>query len=84
MRFDLDEARAAATTTNGTGHSRGPTTSSGPATLSRNLGEELHRRLEDAERVREADVQEDAEEYVETVVTTQRTRVSPRATSHMA
>lgn len=73
MRFDLEEARAAAT--NATGHTRGPTSSSGPATLSRNLGDELHRRLLDAERVREEAVEEDAEEYVETVVTTQRTRV---------
>lgn len=62
---------------NGSGHTRGPTTSSGPATLSRNLGDELHRRLLDAEKIREeAEDEVEEDEYVETVVTTQRTRVS--------
>lgn len=76
MKFDLDEARAAAT--KGIGHVRGPTGSSGPATLSRNLGDELHRRLLDAEPREETEGvdEDDAEDYVETVVTTQRTRVS--------
>ncbi|KAI9636287.1 uncharacterized protein MKK02DRAFT_44991 [Dioszegia hungarica] len=73
MRFDLDEARAAAT--KGTGHVRGPTGSSGPATLSRNLGDELHRRLLDAERVQEAEEEDEAERIqtttkTETVITT--------------
>lgn len=77
MRFDLDEARAAASATLGAGgHTRGPTSSSGPATLSRNLGDEIQRRLQDAQQVREETVEEDGEEYVETVVTTQRKRVS--------
>ncbi|RXK40938.1 hypothetical protein M231_01786 [Tremella mesenterica] len=71
MRFDLDEARtAAANAGTGSGHSKGLTSSSGHPTLSRNLGDELNRRLLDAEKAR--DDEEDG--YVETIVTTQRTR----------
>lgn len=68
MRFDLDEARAAVAG----GHQRGSTiTTSNLGTLSRNLGDELSRRLQEAENI-----QDDGETVVETVVTTQRTRVS--------
>ena len=45
-----------------------------PQTLSRNLGDELNRRLIDAERAKQES--EDGESIVETIVTTQRTRVS--------
>ena len=72
MRFDLDEARAAAVS--GVDHHRaGTSTSSVPQTLSRNLGDELNRRLIAAERAADND---DGESVVETIVTTQRTRVS--------
>jgi len=72
MRFELDEARSTASNSAGVSHIRSGT--SGPQTLSRNLGDELNRRLQDAERVRQES--EDGESVVETMVTTQRTRVS--------
>lgn len=72
MRFDLDEARAAAANVAGGSHQTVGT--SGPQTLSRNLGDELNRRLQVAETTREED--EEGESVVETIVTTQRTRVS--------
>lgn len=77
MRFDLEEARSQNAAH---GHSRGAT-SSGAGTMSRNLGAEISRRLfeaEDKEIPKEADEREDSEgdDYVETVVTTHRTRVS--------
>ena len=75
MRFDLDEARAAsASRASGPGHQRGLTDSSGHPTLSRNLGDELNKRLMDAEKAQEQEGDEHS--YVETIVTTQRTRVS--------
>lgn len=69
MRFELDEARS---NNAASGHSRGVTGSSGAPTLSRNLGAEISRRLEEAQGVSE----EEEDSYVETVVTTQKTRVS--------
>lgn len=69
MRFELDEARS---NNAAQGHSRGATASSGAPTLSRNLGAEISRRLEEAQEVSE----EEEDSYVETVVTTQKTRVS--------
>ena len=69
MRFDLDDARANA----GSMLYQRPGTS-GPQTLSRNLGDELNRRLLEAERVRQES--EDGDSVVETIVTTHRTRVS--------
>lgn len=70
MRFDLEEARTTA------GHSRGAT-SSAAGTMSRNLGAEISRRLVEADAVAEEHGDDsDASDYVETVVTTQRTKVS--------
>lgn len=73
MRFDLDEARAAAALAGGgTGRNAGSAAaSSAGGTLSRNLGDELGRRLVAVEHMEEEEV-EDA--FVETIVTTQRTR----------
>ncbi|WWD07540.1 hypothetical protein V865_005641 [Kwoniella europaea PYCC6329] len=72
MRFDLDEARAqAANSAGASGHRAQPSGSSGGGTLSRNLGDELSRRLLDAQKLEE---ESDEGEVVETVVTTQRTR----------
>ncbi len=78
MRFELDEARASAATAV---HTRGVTASSGPVTLSRNLGDEISRRLVDAQNGHssagtDSSDQEDGEEVIETVVTTRQTRVS--------
>ncbi|KAK4684860.1 hypothetical protein P7C73_g5304, partial [Tremellales sp. Uapishka_1] len=73
MRFDLEEARAAQA--NGAGHGRTSTTgSSVPATMSRNLGDELSRRLMDAENKRLEEEEGESDSVVETIVTTQRTR----------
>ncbi|WVQ83168.1 hypothetical protein IAT38_005306 [Cryptococcus sp. DSM 104549] len=79
MRFDLDEARAAAAGgSGGAGHGRGTTSataSSAGGTISRNLGDELGRRLLDVEKVEEEEGEgEDGESFVETIVTRQRTR----------
>ena len=92
MRYELDEARNAAISANG-GHTRGTTGTMGsvPGTMSRNLGDEIQRRLMDMRR-RERGGKEDGEEeveegeeevdegdsYEETVITTQRTRVGSR------
>lgn len=81
MRYELDEARSASAAN--TAHTRGSTVSSVPGTLSRNLGDELNRRLADMESVNESQEEEggdgdgegEGDSYVETVVTTQRTRV---------
>jgi hypothetical protein len=78
MRFDLEEARSQNAAH---GHSRGAT-SSAAGTMSRNLGAEISRRLFEAEdneipkEEEEGNATED--DYVETVVTTHRTRVSRR------
>ncbi|ORX33969.1 hypothetical protein BD324DRAFT_643657 [Kockovaella imperatae] len=67
MRFDLDEARAAAANALRVGgHAKIGTSSSGAPTLSRNLGDEINRRLADGLVTAE---QEDEDEVVETVVT---------------
>ncbi|WVQ75920.1 hypothetical protein IAR50_005555 [Cryptococcus sp. DSM 104548] len=72
MRFDLDEARAQAALAGNAGRgSNSATASSMGGTISRNLGDELGRRLVDVEKVGE---EEDEDGFVETVVTTQRTR----------
>lgn len=73
MRFDLDEARAAAALAGGgTGRSTGSAAASSVGgTISRNLGDELGRRLVAVERVEEEEVEDG---FVETIVTTQRTR----------
>ncbi|WVW78339.1 hypothetical protein I302_100293 [Kwoniella bestiolae CBS 10118] len=72
MRFDLDEARAQAANAAGSSNHRAQASrSSGGGTLSRNLGDELSRRLMDAQKSEE---ESDEGEVVETVVTTQRTR----------
>lgn len=71
MRYELDEAKAIAT--NVGGHTRNATGSSGPGTLSRNLGDELHRRLAEAEKLQEEE-EEEEDSVIETIVT--RTRVS--------
>ncbi|OXG46619.1 hypothetical protein C355_05420 [Cryptococcus neoformans Th84] len=73
MRFDLDEARAAAALAGG-GAGRGigsATASSAGGTISRNLGDELGRRLMAVERVEEEEMEDG---FVETIVTTQRMR----------
>ena len=79
MRFDLDEARAAAANALKVGgHAKISTGSSGAPTLSRNLGEEINRRLADAAMSAKA-AQEEGEddgEVIETVVTTRQTKVS--------
>src|SRR5690242_6161786 len=81
MRFDLDEARAAAANGSG-GHVRGVTAgSSNGGTMSRNLGDELKRRLMDAEMQLPRQEEDDGESVVETIVTTQRRRKIGRATS---
>ena len=72
MRFELDEASATDIKTGSMLHQRAGT--SGPQTLSRNLGDELSRRLIEVERVRQES--EEGDSVVETIVTTQRTRVS--------
>ena len=88
MRYELDEARSAASG----GHTRGTTTGtmgSVPGTLSRNLGDEIQRKLVDMQRRQDSHqdgeaekndiIEEEVEEgdsYEETVITTQRTRVS--------
>ncbi|AAW45913.2 hypothetical protein CNJ01550 [Cryptococcus deneoformans JEC21] len=73
MRFDLDEARAAAALAGGgTGRGTGSAAASSVGgTISRNLGDELGRRLVAVERVEEEEVEDG---FVETIVTTQRTR----------
>ncbi|ORY24001.1 hypothetical protein BCR39DRAFT_548111 [Naematelia encephala] len=72
IRFDLEEARAAAASAvGGAGHTRMGTQSSGFGTISRNLGDEINRRLMDVDKVPKED---DGEDVVETIVTTQRTR----------
>jgi len=79
MRFDLDEARAVASNASKGGHGQtGTSASSVGGTLSRNLGDEISRRLSGAQTVMEDSEgeDEDGDSYVETVVTTQRTRVS--------
>lgn len=70
MRFDLDEARAVAASGKPT-HTRGSTAGSAGGTMSRNLGDEINRRLLDAQAV-----EEEEDTFVETVVTTRRQRVS--------
>ncbi|CAD6590003.1 MAG: hypothetical protein TREMPRED_005592 [Tremellales sp. Tagirdzhanova-0007] len=70
MRFELDEASATDIKTGSMLHQRAGT--SGPQTLSRNLGDELSRRLIEVERVRQES--EEGDSVVETIVTTQRTR----------
>ncbi|OCF33867.1 hypothetical protein I316_04579 [Kwoniella heveanensis BCC8398] len=75
MKFDLDEARAAAANAAGkSGHSAAASSSSGPGTLSRNLGDELNRRLMDAENAVREEESDEGDSFVETIVTTQRTR----------
>lgn len=77
MRFDLDEARAAVATANKGSHGRNGTISSAGGTLSRNLGDEINRRLLNAEVVSEEhEESEEGDSIVETIVTTQRRRVS--------
>lgn len=78
MRFDLDEARAAASSANKGSHGRSSTNiSSAAGTMSRNLGDEINRRLLKAEVVDEEPPEsEDGDSIVETIVTTQRRRVS--------
>ncbi|WWC86793.1 uncharacterized protein L201_001672 [Kwoniella dendrophila CBS 6074] len=72
MRFDLDEARAQAANAVGfSGHRAQASGSSAGGTLSRNLGDELNKRLMEAQPLEE---HSDEDEVVETVVTTQRTR----------
>ncbi|WRT64675.1 uncharacterized protein IL334_001609 [Kwoniella shivajii] len=72
MRFDLDEARAQAANAVGGSLLRATASgSSGPGTLTRNLGDEINKRLLDAQKLEE---DSDEGEVVETVVTTQRTR----------
>ena len=80
MRFDLEEARSQNAAH---GHSRGAT-SSGAGTMSRNLGAEISRRLfeaEDSEVPKEGAEEREEDDYVETVVTTHRTRVSNKTRS---
>lgn len=77
MRFDLEEARSQNAAH---GHSRGAT-SSGAGTMSRNLGAEISRRLFEAEdkdvpKAEEERDDQDEDDFVETVVTTHRTRAS--------
>ncbi|WVQ69388.1 uncharacterized protein L199_007605 [Kwoniella botswanensis] len=82
MRFDLDEARAqAANSAGASGYRAQPSGSSGGGTLSRNLGDELSRRLLDAQKLEE---ESDEGEVVETVVTTQRTRKKGTRTTGQA
>ena len=79
MRFDLDEARAAAANQLKVGGvARSETSgSSRPPTLSRNLGDEINRRLMEAAAKASEDGDEvDEDDVVETVVTTRQTRVS--------
>jgi len=81
MRFDLEEAKNNATNA-GKGHGRTATSnSSAEGTLSRNLGDEINRRLLDAQTVSEEENDDDnaGESDVETVVTIQRTRVRAAA-----
>nr|XP_019005016.1 uncharacterized protein I203_01860 [Kwoniella mangroviensis CBS 8507]OCF68477.1 hypothetical protein I203_01860 [Kwoniella mangroviensis CBS 8507] len=82
MRFDLDEARAqAANAAGSSGHRVQASGSSAGGTLSRNLGDELSRRLLDAQKLEE---ESDEGEVVETVVTTQRTRKKGTRTTGQA
>lgn len=78
MRFDLEEAKNNAVNA-GKGHRRTATTNSSvEGTLSRNLGDEINRRLQDAQAVTEGDdggEEKEGGSDVETVVTIQRTRV---------
>jgi hypothetical protein len=79
MRFDLEEAKNNAVNA-GKGHGRTATTNSSvEGTLSRNLGDEINRKLLDAQAVAEDDAGDEdtgeGEGDVETVVTIQRTRV---------
>ena len=79
MRFDLDEARATAANSGKSGHGRaGTSASSIGGTLSRNLGDEIGRRLSGAQSVTEGreEAEDEEDSFVETVVTTHRTRVS--------
>jgi len=78
MRFDLDEARAAAANSGKSGHGRmGTSASSVGGTLSKNLGDEMIRKLSEVPVAEELEDEEDeGDSFVETVVTTQRTRVS--------
>ncbi len=78
MRFDLDEARAAAASGGGSSHTRAGT--SAQQTLSRNLGDEINRKLQAAERARQES--DDGDSVIETIVTTQRTRVSRLSSFH--
>lgn len=74
MRFDLEEAKNNAANA-GKGHGRTATSNSSvEGTMSRNLGDEISRRLQDAQAVPEEE-DEEGDSYIETVVTTQRTRV---------
>lgn len=76
MRFDLDEARAAAATASKGSHGRsGTSMSSAGGTLSRNLGDEINRRLLNAQVVSEEQEESEGDSIVETIVTTQRRRV---------
>jgi F0F1-type ATP synthase alpha subunit len=79
MRFDLDEARMAVANVVAGSHLRSGTNgSSVPQTMSRNLGDELSRRLVAADTASAAGKEdEDGDSIVETVVTTQRRRVGP-------
>ncbi|WWD21593.1 hypothetical protein CI109_106079 [Kwoniella shandongensis] len=76
MRFDLEEARVAAANAVGGSHQRGTSAagSSTAGTLSRNLGDELNRRLMHVEKVEQEGHDSEGESFVETIVTTQRTR----------
>ena len=74
MRFDLDEARAA----NSNKGSQGRASGSGSiiGTMSRNLGDEINRRLMEVDTTEEEQKREDdGDDIVETIVTTQRRRV---------
>ncbi|WVR04714.1 hypothetical protein IAU60_001725 [Kwoniella sp. DSM 27419] len=80
MRFDLEEARAVAVTTGRSGHTAAASGSSGMPTLSRNLGNEISRRLMEAEMTHQEESDE-GDSSVETIVTTQRTRKKGTRTS---
>ena len=87
MRFDLDEARNAAATALKGAHLRIATSGSSAApTLSRNLGDEINRRLADAIKAgasREEADEESEGDVVETVVTTRQTTVRRSGPSSM-
>nr|ODN93679.1 hypothetical protein L204_04863 [Cryptococcus depauperatus CBS 7855] len=76
MRFDLDEARAAVALI-GTGAGRGTAsagTDSAGGSIAKNLGDELGRRLVDVVKEETHEDEDEEGSYVETIVTTQRTR----------